>query len=142
MATTPNADALERPLMNEDPRDDWTLLGLAAIAVLAALCIALALPAMPKDDAFDAAPSTSAGEAQWLATEQPGEEMLSRRERALPAAQRADEAELDALLERSEAAVARSRRAAAELEASLRALRPASRSGAPYAPETPSPGPH
>ena len=36
--------------MNEDPRDDWTLLGLTAIAVLAALGAALAWRASPARD--------------------------------------------------------------------------------------------
>jgi len=117
--------------MNEDPRDDWTLLGMAAVAVLAALCVLLVYPAGSRDSAsaaFDAA--TPADEAQWIKTEQPGEEMLSRRAQARQgddpeARRRADEAELAALVRHSEAAVERSRRAAAELEASLRALRPA-----------------
>lgn len=115
--------------MNEDPRDDTTLLGLAAVAVLAALCVVLAWPAGPPDSAFDAFGGTAnVGEAQWIQTGQPGEEMLSRRAQQHDALQRrrqADENELAALVRHSEQAVERSRRAAAELEASVRALRPA-----------------
>ena len=115
--------------MNEDPRDDTTLLGLAAVAVLAALCVVLAYPAGSQErvpDAFGGAATVD--EAQWIQTEQPGEEMLSRRTLQRDALQRrrqADEDELAALVRHSEQAVERSRRAAAELEASVRALRPA-----------------
>jgi hypothetical protein len=117
--------------MNEDPRDDWTLLGLAAVAVLAALCVVLVYPPGSQEresDAFGA--TTNADEAQWIRTEQPGEEMLSRRAHLqqsdeLARRRQADEDELAALVRHSEAAVERSRRAAAELEANLRALRPA-----------------
>jgi hypothetical protein len=117
--------------MNEDPRDDWTLLGLAAVAVLAALCVVLVYPPGSQEresDAFGA--TTNADEAQWIRTEQPGEEMLSRRGHVqqsdeLARRRQADEDELAALVRHSEAAVERSRRAAAELEANLRALRPA-----------------
>jgi hypothetical protein len=117
--------------MNEDPRDDWTLLGLAAVAVLAALCVVFVYPAGPQDSEF--APSgmtASADEAQWIQTGQPGEEILGRRAQLpqrdeLKQRRQADEAELAALVKRSEAAVERSRRAAAELETSVRALRPA-----------------
>ena len=117
--------------MNEDPRDDWTLLGLAAVAVLAALCIVLLYPARTQDSAFDPFDAVAQDdEAQWIQTEQPGEEILSRRAHvqqrdALNRRRQADEAELAALVRHSEAAVERSRRAAAELEASVRALRPA-----------------
>jgi len=115
--------------MNEDSRDDSTLLGLAAVAVLAALCIALAAPNAPRDATQEFSDATSADEAQWLRNEQPAEQLASRREQAkqrdtLEARRRAEEAEVAALVKRSEAAVAHSRRAAAELEASVRALRP------------------
>ena len=49
----------------------------------------------------------------------------------------ADEAELAALVKRSEAAMERSRRAAAELEASVRALRPAVAAAAEAQPQVP-----
>jgi hypothetical protein len=115
--------------MNEDSRDDSTLLGLAAVAVLAALCIALAAPNAPADAPQQLSDATSADEAQWLRNEQPAEQLASRREQTkqrdtLEARRRAEEAELAAMVKRSEAAVAHSRRAAAELEASVRALRP------------------
>jgi hypothetical protein len=117
--------------MYEDPRDERTLLGLTAVAVLAAIAAALAWPAAPHDAqalaAEEAEFATPLPEAQWIATETPGEEMLvRRRSRAVEAAaaRRAEEAELEALVRRSEDAVERTRRAAAKLEASSRALRP------------------
>jgi hypothetical protein len=129
--------------MNEDPRDDWTLLGLAAVAVFAALCVVLAFPAGPKDSEFDTFDTAAnADEAQWIATEQPGEEILGRRGHVrqrdeLKRRRQADEAELAALVKHSEEAVKRSRRAAAELEASLRALRPAIDGAADAQPQVP-----
>lgn len=118
--------------MNEDPRDDWTLLSLTAIAVLAAICAALAWPAAPREPApEDAGLLAATPEAQWIATETPGEEMLVRRRDRLKqlarsaAERRAEEAELDELVRRSEDSLARARSAASKLEASARALRPA-----------------
>jgi hypothetical protein len=129
--------------MNEDPRDDWTLLGLAAVAVLAALCVVFVYPAGPQDSEFATSRTTaSADEAQWIQTEQPGEEMLGRRAQLqqrdeLKQRRQADEAELAALVKHSAAAVERSRRAAAELEASVRALRPAVEAAAEAQPQVP-----
>jgi hypothetical protein len=117
--------------MYEDPRDERTLLGLTAVAVLAAICAALAWPAAPQDAqplaSEEAEFAALLPEAQWIATETPGEEMLvRRRSRSVEAAarRRAEEAELEALVRRSEDAIERTRRAAAKLEASARALRP------------------
>ena len=128
--------------MNEDPRDDWTLLGLAAVAVLAALCVVFVYPAGAQDSEFAIGGAAGAGEAQWIRTEQPGEEILSRRAQVQQRGgseqrRQADEAELAALVKRSEAAMERSRRAAAELEASVRALRPAVEAAAEAQPQVP-----
>ena len=116
--------------MNDDPRDNRTLLGLAAVAVLAAACMAFAWPARSRDTAFEAGIDPgSLDEAQWVETGQPGEQVFASpghaaQRAALEQRRLAEEAELEALVLRSEQAVQRSRQAAAEVEARAQAAAP------------------
>lgn len=112
--------------MNDDePRDRWAPLGLAAIAVLAAIGAALAWPAAPHDGASDVATSAALDEADWVRAEAPGPLWPAPRREVTRTHRAAEEARVDALVRRSQAAAERTRRAATELESSARALRPA-----------------
>lgn len=112
--------------MNDDDlRDRWPMFGLAAIAVLAAIAAALAWPAAPHGAQPDPATTAALDESDWVRAESPGPLWPAPRREVSRTSRAAEEAHIDALVRRSQAATVRAHRAAAELEASLRALRPA-----------------